>query len=262
MWQQPCREATERLGTQAVRQALQAAGAGRFEVKVARITAATAQVGPEQALWQALLDCLGVGGDRDGFRRLAEKFPATLARSVPGSQLEAALVHVAGLGPAPDLPNELRLPEPISPAIGITGRPANRPQGRLAGLASLHRKAGIGLSQMALESVAHVDKAADLLAVWQAAGREKPALIGPARAQELLVNAVLPFAASQGLSEKARWLLERLTAVPAYGRTAFLETNLRPQRGRIARNVLQQQGLLGFIETWCSQGGCGRCPLS
>ena len=103
----------------------------------------------------------------------------------------------------------------------------------------------------------------DAVAAWQVAdARGGPALIGEARARELLVNAVLPLAAARRREAVALRLLTGLPATPAYGKTAFLEANLRPEKGRIALTALEQQGLLGLIGEWCSRGGCGRCPLS
>jgi hypothetical protein len=307
MWQEPCRGAAGRLGEAAVRDALVEAGRARFKSKTARMAEAVGRLGAEEALWRALLDTLGVGGDRAGFRRLAEAFPASLAASV--EDLEGALAYVAGLGEAPA---EARgLPEPLKPKLKANGRPANQPPRRLAGLAALWRRAaeesrkqraenrpagrhgatgaedwgargpsgnrasvvargggrraGAGrggpLVGMALESVRSGD-VKRALAAWTVTAGGGPALIGDERARELLVNAVLPLTASRGLKDEAATLLQALTAAPAYGKTGFLESNLRPARGRAARTALEQQGLLGLIERWCSRGGCGRCPLS
>jgi hypothetical protein len=264
IWLQPCRDANDRLGEAAVRAALEAAGRRRFEARVGRMTVDVARLGGEEALWRALLDTLGVGGDRDGFRRLAAAFPAALAAKV--RDLEAALSYVAGLGPAPE--GEAGLPSPLSPALGSFGRPANRPGLRLAGLAALVRRAigrsseakgqGEGpLSDYALALVVEARGTKGMMAAWMA-----PPQIGAARAQELVVNAVLPFAATRGLAEESLAVLEALPAGTSYGKTAFLASNLRPVRGRVARSALQSQGLLGYVAEWCSQGGCGRCPLS
>jgi hypothetical protein len=254
IWQQPCREAVGRLGEEAVRAALEEAGARRFEARVARMAADAARDGGEEALWRALLDALGAGGDREGFRRLAVAFPAALATSA--RDLEAALAYVAGLAPAPEA--GVAVPGPLRPPIAATGRPANRPQVRLAGLAAvLRRSAGQRLDEIALASVSQAVDVKRLVAAWSAAPQ-----VGAGRAQELLVNAVLPYAASRGLWEEALRLMRRLPAAPAYGKTAFLESNLRPAKGRIARNALQSQGLLGYVAEWCSRDGCGRCPLS
>jgi len=282
IWQEPCRGVTTELGEDAVRAALAVAGQGRFETRVRRMEQEIVALGAEEALWRALLDTLGVGGDREGFRRLAAAFPASLAEGV--RDLEASLAYVAGLGPAPQ-GEDVALPSPLQPPLRSFGRPANRPGLRLAGLVALVRRAirqsGVSASEplavMAMASVA--DRAGNpgtieplnqssrnrgfkgsvgqLVAAWSA-----PPQIGPGRARELLVNAVLPFASAGGLPDRAAEALRRLPAAPTYGRTAFLEANLRPAKGRVARNALQSQGLLGYVAQWCSQGGCGRCPLS
>jgi hypothetical protein len=264
MWQEPCRGAAGRLGEEAVRETLRAAGSKRFAGRTSRLAAQARQLGAEEALWRALLDVLGVGGDREGFRRLAAAFPVSLARGM--QDLEGALAYAAGLGEAPA--GEGELPQPLRPALLASGRPANQPRRRLAGLARLYARAkrqtgteAKVLTEMALASVQDAD-VKRALAAWQVADDEGPALIGAERARELLVNAVLPLAAAQGLAAEALRLLQALPAAPSYGKTGFLESNLRPQTGRIARTALEQQGLLGLIGEWCSQGGCGRCPLS
>jgi Protein of unknown function (DUF2851) len=262
IWQEPCRGVSGRLGADAVRAALEEAGGSRFEARVARMREAIASVGADEALWRALLDTLGVGGDREGFRRLAQALPASMAGQI--EDIEAALLYVAGLGPAPEGESKI-LPPPLRPSLQSLGRPANRPQVRLAGLAALLRRAVAAsgnpsdeaLSEMAMRSVAEAEGTKQLVAAWSA-----PPQIGSARAQELLVNAVLPFAAARGLGEEALVLMRQLPASASYGKTAFLETNLRPEKGRIVRNPLQSQGLLGYVARWCSQGGCGKCPLS
>jgi hypothetical protein len=281
MWQEPCRGACGSLGETAVRDALADAGRRRFKARVRSMVEQARLLGAEEALWRALLDVLGVGGDRDGFRRLALAFPASLAAEV--KDLGAALAYVAGLDGA--APAAAGLPAPLRPALLASGRPANHPRRRLAGLASLYERAkrrlgnaarqdagckpegepsagraGV-LAATALATVA-AGSARDALAGWQVKAADGSALIGAERAKELLVNAVLPLAASQGLEPEALAMLQVLPASPAYGKTGFLEANLRPAKGRIARTALEQQGLLGLIAEWCSQGGCGRCPLS
>jgi hypothetical protein len=98
---------------------------------------------------------------------------------------------------------------------------------------------------------------------WQAAV-DGESLLGADRAREIVLNVVLPFAMLQPvLAEKALALAEALPAAPAYGKTRFLEANIAPVAGkRPVRGALAQQGLLSLLNEWCSQGGCGRCPLS
>src|SRR5690606_38508940 len=111
------------------------------------------QFGEAEALWRGLLDLTGVGGDREGFRRLAAVFPASLAQDMVagGSRREAetllgaALCYAAGIATAP-VACGFALPPPLRPALGGSGRPANRPQRRLAGVAALFVRAGGNLA--------------------------------------------------------------------------------------------------------------------
>jgi len=269
LWREPCCDATARLGEDGVRTALRAAGRRRFEGKVAALKALAADVGETEAAWRTLFDVVGVGGDREGFRRLAVAFPEALARDVLARGGEEAanalgdrLAYAAGLG-APEALDRRGLPAPLRPGLAMTGRPANGPRRRLAGLAALYARSAGDLSGFMRRSVDAADTAKALVVAWQVSlGGE--ALIGPDRARELALNLALPFASlDAGLRERVDSLLDGLGAGAAYGKTAFLERHLRAGAGkRLVRGALEQQGLLGFLSDWCSRGGCGRCPLS
>ncbi len=269
LWQEPCRDARSHFGDDAVDGLLRQAGERRLRAKADALRVQVAAYGAEEALWRAVLDSLGVGGDRSGFRRLAEAFPVGLARRLTddlgagGARgvLTAALVYVAGLGPPPHGVDGL--PAPVKPSLVSHGRPANRPQRRLAGLAALYLRAGRDIRSHALGSVAAANKAGALIASWQAMA-DGVSLLGPDRARELVLNVVLPFALLEPvLAGQAMALAASLPAAAAYGKTRFLEANLAPAEGnRAVRGALAQQGLLSLLSEWCSQGGCGRCPLS
>jgi hypothetical protein len=175
--------------------------------------------------------------------------------------LAAALVHVAGLGEVPSSPFDL--PPAMRPALASSGRPANRPERRLQAIAALFVRARGDIPSFIRESVALAASAKGLVAAWQVS-RQGLALIGPDRGREVVLNLVLPFATGNTvLRERALALLEELGPSPAYGKTAFLESHLRPGAGRrLVRRAVEQQGLLAFLGEWCSRGGCGRCPLS
>ena len=264
-WQEPCRDALARLGEHGAAAAVLAAGRERFATKVERLRAAAARDGAEAALWQALLDALAYGGDRGAFGRLAQALPPSLARTLTlglapreaGQTLTAALLAVAGLV---DTPPALAtaLPPPIRPPPQGASRPAARPERRLEALARLWIKAAGDLAAYAIGTVETAPRPATLINAWQVAG------LGRERTSEIVLNVVLPFAAQRPeLRPRAEALLTRLTATAPYGRTAFLERNLvRPDGRRLARTALLQQGLLTLLDDWCSQGGCGRCPLS
>ncbi len=269
LWREPCRDAVWRLGEEGVRGVLREAGLRRFEAKAAALRTLADEIGEEEAIWRGLFDVIGVGGDREGFRRLAAAFPASLARRIldmaPEDEgvatLHGALTYVAGLEERHE--SAIELPAPVRPALASSGRPANRPGRRLAGIAALFGRAEGDLASFVRRNIANATSVKALVAGWQVA-QQGVALIGPDRAREVVLNLVLPFAASdQCLHEQALLLLKGLGVAPAYGKTAFLEANLRAVSGRrLVHSALDQQGLLGFLGEWCSQGGCGRCPLS
>ena len=267
LWREPCREAVTRLGREGVRSRLREAGLRRFEAKAGALRALAVQEGEPEAVWRTLFDIMGVGGDRDGFRRLAAAFPERLAQRVMAAgegdeagSLASALCRVAGL--AGYYESTGGLPARLRPSLVSSGRPANRPERRLAGIATLCVRAGSDLPAFVMGTVSEADTARDLVAAWQVTARGA-ALIGPDRARELALNLALPFAAGEpGLRSQAEALLDGLGAAPAYGKTVFLERNLSGEPGRLVRGALAQQGLLAFLGEWCSRGGCGRCPLS
>jgi hypothetical protein len=91
--------------------------------------------------------------------------------------------------------------------------------------------------------------------------REGRALIGAARALELLTNAVLPFLAAGGEDGRAR-AMELYRALPrpaAYGAVRHLDDALG---GAVRVDTRRQQGMLFLRRNYCTQGRCGSCPLS
>ena len=186
--------------------------------------------------------------------------------------------HAAGGGAALNkaLPSGAEGARPageVGPALRSSSRPANDPARRLAGLARLAVR---HLPLLAGEPPVLPERTARLVADWTVAAdgewRRSPAsgrparrplgaLIGRARAIELLTNAVLPWAAALG-DARAREALATLPAPGRYGSLAFLETNLSDGRRRPPLTARRQQGLLALYKTECTQGGCGRCPLS
>jgi hypothetical protein len=251
-WAEPCRDVALRLGDIVVGETLQRLGEDRWQNRVVRLAESVGRVGEQEALWRALLDALGVGGDREAYRELSLSLTGAAAREITaGLSRDDAVFELTGA-----LQGALRLD------AHTTCRPANRPERRLRALATLFVRAEADLSAYARASVTESEKPKQLLAKWQVGG--EPALLGPERAQELLVNAVLPFVALDGsLREQALALLGALPAGASYGKTRFLEHNLKRLDGKKrVRGVVAQQGLLGLLNDWCSQGGCGRCPLS
>jgi len=165
-------------------------------------------------------------------------------------------------------------------------RPENHPTRRLAGAATLlTRHAHDLLAPLWGLLAAPRLSVAALLSPWTATAqgywrhhfdlsggpcRLPAALIGRGRALEMTVNVVLPLATvlaearrNREAALRARDLLARLPRTGPYGVTRFLEEALRSGEGRALRlNARRQQGLLHLYHAYCTQGGCGRCPMS
>jgi hypothetical protein len=251
LWREPCAGAIARLGAGAVRRELERLGDERFGARVEAIRRETEGGGAAGALYRALVAGLGYGGDRAAFARIAERLPWAEAAGL----LEGGTARAAAL--------EHRL---LAAAAGLqhSGRPANHPARRLAGLARLL------VRQRALFADAP-DIAAwlaltprELIAAFSA-----PPLIGRGRAIELLTNAVLPWTAALAAqlerADLAEQAFERYAELPRparYGALAFLEQNLHDGGKPLAPGARQQQGLLALYKSECTQGGCGRCELS
>jgi hypothetical protein len=253
-WGEPCRSALERMGAANVRETLERLGAMRFRQKVAtwRRRLATGS-GLEEALWSGLLEALAYGGDREAFRRLAEAarwgdLRAALLALPERSREPRAIALLAASY------EKLGVPRPIRPS-----RPGNRPEGRLAGAAALAaRFAGPGLAASLIGPLAEPETSAKLLV----AALTAPRLVGRARAIEIAGNAVLPLAAAL-CGEPAASRIEEVFAelpLPArYGAVRHLHEVTRPD---VRSNMRRQQGMLYLLHQYCTQGGCGKCPLS
>jgi hypothetical protein len=160
-------------------------------------------------------------------------------------------------------------------------RPQNMPARRIAGCAALFARHAPARLLDALDANTineavrpfgvrasgywrdHYDPAAG--AAGSGTGRPGTAFIGRSRALEILVNVVIPVAAASGdpaLAAKARALWEKLPRPAVYGVTRFIEQALASEGVRVPVNARRAQGLLALHRDWCSQNGCGRCPLS
>jgi hypothetical protein len=100
------------------------------------------------------------------------------------------------------------------------------------------------------------------------AGRAVPALLGMARASDIVVNVLLPFVAARGdagahagLSGRA---IEIYRSYPTLAENT-LEKHMKRQLGLsryLINTARRQQGLLHIYKTLCSQGKCRDCPMS
>jgi len=135
-------------------------------------------------------------------------------------------------------------------------RPANRPEARIRGAAALAGRFTLRGIQAHLTphlAAAAAGRPAALVRALTVEGA-----IGRARAVEILSNAVLPVtAADDPLASEAAY---RHLQLPArYGPVRHLHTALA---GAVPLNARRQQGMLYLLKRYCTQGGCGKCPLS
>ena len=183
---------------------LDQAGDARFLRRAAILERFAREQGPEQTLYEALLEGLGYRHNQQPFVKLAGLAPAAALRRalrpVITAQRPMALHHwlltVSGLADSAS-PAPPHLPDGIGPLMArgewrlFRIRPANHPAARIAGAAELLARF---LERGLLAGLA--DAAASpkqLTAALSVAGRgSTPASIGAGRARDLAVNAALP----------------------------------------------------------------------
>lgn len=296
LWREPCHGAVRRSGAEGVGGALDAEGDRRFEAKVALARDTVRADGLDQALYEGLLEALGYGGNAAPMRALARLLPwSRLHECSSGDRIrmEGLLLAAGGLLPSQRAHNgaidpyverlERVSPRARSPALepavwkhwGV--RPENAAARRLAAAAALLERAKAPAALLASATAATVSEAVAPLVVaadgyWRThhdvcanACRLPLALVGRARALEILINVVLPVACcgdDDVLAGRARALFARLPRPAVYGATKFIEAALASEGVRVPINARRAQGLLELQRNWCTQGGCGRCGLS
>ncbi len=251
------------------------AGRERFRARAARFEGDLEAASPDQVLWRGVAEALGFSHNVAPFARLADAAPwdvaARVAREYGEPGVAALLLGTAGLLDA-CAERERALWETLGQTIGAgpglpasawertLARPANDPAARCRGLAALTARwadAGPGAAERVLAAV-------------DAAGRERrprlwPLLavrpwIGPGRAQTIVVNVLLPFAAAAGL-QGAVGLYERLPGEPANRVTRYMAAQLG-MRGVSFRTACERQGLLHLFKRACASRACEACPAA
>ena len=185
---------------------LDRAGDARFTEKTEAFLLQLSEEEPEQVLYAAIMEGLGYSQNRAPFIELAYRVPIAslreLAMPVPAARrreaMEAWLLEAAGFQPPLAQADALVLIPAQSPLRWnlFRVRPGNHPKQRILGAARLlenHLEHGLARGMACL---IHQGNPALLegLTVRQDGGQSGRALIGPDRAKELAVNAVLPFA--------------------------------------------------------------------
>jgi hypothetical protein len=299
LWREPCHDAVMRLGADGTVAALDAEGDRRLAQKAARFAEAVRGGGVQQALYEGLLEALGYGGNAPAMLALARLLPWQRLQRVTrgassGDVIEAALLGSAGL-----LPVQRAHRGPVEPYVeklqrafagmalpALSGglwklwgvRPENAAPRRVAAASALFAALGEPEALLAALDARTVNEAIAPITAVKATGfwahhydpcanpRALPrAFVGRGRALEIIINVVIPAAVASGdaaLAARARALYAKLPRPAAYGATRFLESALASEGVRLPLNARRSQGLLALHRDWCTQGGCGRCPLS
>jgi hypothetical protein len=95
-----------------------------------------------------------------------------------------------------------------------------------------------------------------------------PWLIGESRAEDIVINVLLPFAQVWGRENGDMELAERARSIflhyPA-SESNTVERHMQRQFGlksKYINSALRQQGLLHLYKKWCTQGRCGECDAA
>ena len=208
---------------------LDRAGDQRFQIKSKWLSECIRADGPDQVLYEALMEGLGYSSNRRPFVELASRAPYQAVTQAagqlrPGERFGAIrgwLGACSGLGqPGSPCPPGLRTPKNIGPAMNrpkgfgpamnyeewrlFRVRPANHPRRRIVGAATLLERflevgLAAGLGEVAARAFAGKGvRPARLTEALCAPSPRGPAFIGPGRAKDLAVNAVLPFMQAWG----------------------------------------------------------------
>ncbi len=249
---------------------LEAAGEERLRLKAERLAIAMQAKDPEQVLWSELLAALGYKNNKTPFRKLAALLPVSRLRRLAGSpaQAYAILLGLSGLlpkNPDPHWTPESRIfirtvwdfwwkqpAELHSLALSKTEwtlagiRPANHPVRRL--MAAAHYLFSIdGLQDdytlLTPPAATHWNTHIS----WKTKCAPT-ALVGPARANAMITNILIPFRAAAGLEID----LHRLPPEPSNAvirQTAF--TLFGPDHSdKVYRSALARQGLIQIFHDY------------
>ena len=287
----PCASAAANLGEALIRVFLERMGESRLNRKARAFGKQLKVDDPGQVLYEGMMYALGYSRNKEPFLTLSRKVRIKDLEQIAASaddertcltQIERVLRWASGLGAAspwewvsPQCDAGHCLPMNSRDWQTFRMRPGNDPRARMAAMSHLLvRYRGEGLLQGMMSAVKkspatsgqmHLREALQV----QGGGRcSRPiALLGQERADDMVINVVLPFAVALGqakgeggLCRKARRLF---AGWPSLGSNC-IERHVVEQ-WRIpkawATGAKRQQGLLEVYEQLCRQGKCRQCPL-
>jgi len=241
-----------RTGEAEVAATLDRLGDMRFRQKAASFASRLRGADPEDVLWEALMEALSYGGAREAFSLLAQR--------LTWERLRAQLAPLAATARRDEA---LRLLSEAAPSVSghQTGtRPANRPERRLQGAAQLAARFAAESFVTRLSATLEqrtVRALKELIALFTVEG-----CVGRGRAVEIVANAALPWLAALGPEARTRRVESAFGALPLTARYGAVRHLYEATAGGVRTNFRRQQGMLYLLKQYCTQGGCGRCPLS
>lgn len=221
-------------------------GLRRLRAKAARAQPLVAAEGPGQALYALLLEMLGGPANRVPFGQIARRLPlaALLERAEDAGAPRALAIAAELKGVARAL---------VLQRAGV--RPMAAPGRRLDAAGALIARLWPAGAGSAWPAMLEPDR---LIPALRAEG------IGRSLAIELAVNAVLPVALASGAwsEEPIESAFAALPSPGTYGKLRRLEGWLSASGEKPFRSARALQGGLLLHADYCTQGACGRCPLS
>jgi hypothetical protein len=185
---------------------------------------------------------------------------AGLLQPGPDGDLLALWAGYAALWSLPPLRSDVWL------RAGV--RPANRPEPRLRGIATLvarHARDGLADALLAPLRAGDADGLLAALEVPAAPGGRTPP-IGRGRAIDMAINVIAPFALARGdhaLEAEAWRAMEALPAGEDSDPLRHMRALLAGSGHRLRTpGALEQQGLLHLYRAHCSVRACWECPLA
>lgn len=248
---------------EAAAEAIDRAGDDWLTDRASRLAGEIAAVGEDQAVWRALAEAMGYGGNAAGFLALAEAVPwAALEgliwrRADAVARASAILLGAAGLAGDPaDLAlwqaaGRSRSLRPIA-WTQVAVRPANRPTPRIRALGALAAAICEAGPAVWARRTGALTPGRAVRAIAAAAG------VGEATARTMLINVLLPLVAFDGDEH-------RFSAAPVLPENAITremgELVFSPAGRHFVSGARRQQGMLQVFRRWCRDKDCAACPV-
>jgi len=256
----PCVEAFENLLYSDLVERIRSAGIACFRQRVERLSAELGCVEPDQVAYAAILEGLGYASNRETFGRLADIVPYAWLQSIDTAAWVSTLLDAAGLGPCAEVMPPGHVDTRSWRLTRI--RPNNHPTLRLTGIGIFLQRLGPNLAEKLCELVARATRPKDMRSIFLVE-KDGQGLIGPGRADELVVSVLLPFvAASQPFSLHAERLFKAYPSPPINRWTRVMQGLLSEAGHEFKpRTAPEHQGLHFLYHSYCRPQRPTACPV-